>query len=43
MCLDFQSRNSTQDVDAIFAPTSELYTIIKNIAEEHPFAIGLVK
>jgi predicted nucleotidyltransferase len=35
MCLVFESRDSTKDVDAIFAPTSELYTIIKNIADEH--------
>ncbi|TLS48847.1 hypothetical protein FE782_28745 [Paenibacillus antri] len=35
MCLVFQSRDSTKDVDAIFAPTTELYTIIKNIADEH--------
>lgn len=35
MCLVFESRDSTKDVDALFAPTSELYTIIKNIADEH--------
>ncbi|WP_230986857.1 DUF6036 family nucleotidyltransferase [Cohnella fermenti] len=38
MCLVFQSRDSTKDVDAIFAPTSELYAIIKNIANEHHLA-----
>lgn len=35
MCLVFQSREVTKDVDAVFAPTSEMYAIIKNIADEY--------
>ena len=35
MCLVLQSRDSTKDVDAIFAPTREFYAIIKNVADEY--------
>ncbi|MBN2981846.1 hypothetical protein EXW96_25675 [Paenibacillus sp. JMULE4] len=35
MCLVFHSREVTKDIDAVFAPTSEMYTIIKNIADEY--------
>jgi hypothetical protein len=35
MCLVFESRAATKDIDAVFAPTTEMYQIIKNIAEEH--------
>lgn len=38
MCLVFQSRDTTKDIDAVFAPTSEMYEIIKQIAEEHHLA-----
>lgn len=35
MCLVFDSRFATKDIDAIFAPTNEFYRIIKNIADEY--------
>lgn len=35
MCLVFQSRDATKDVDAVFAPSSEMYSIIKQIADEY--------
>jgi hypothetical protein len=35
MCLVFESRTVTKDVDAVFAPTSEMYRIIQNIADEY--------
>jgi hypothetical protein len=35
MCLVFDSRSVTKDVDAIFAPTAAFYRIIKNIADEY--------
>lgn len=35
MCLVFESRTSTKDIDALFAPTTEIYQIIKNIADEY--------
>jgi predicted nucleotidyltransferase len=35
MCLVFGSRTSTKDIDAIFAPTTEMYAIIKQIARDH--------
>jgi hypothetical protein len=35
MCLVFDSRSATKDIDAIFAPTADFYRIIKNIADEY--------
>jgi hypothetical protein len=35
MCLVYGSRSSTKDIDAVFAPTPEMYAIIQNIAEEY--------
>jgi len=40
MVLAFNSRSSTKDVDAIFRPKKEIFTISKEIAEKHRLPEG---
>ncbi len=35
MCLQYQARPSTQDIDAYFSPSSEIRSIIQEMANEH--------